>query len=128
MRRTSLSLYYLAGYLLPAGFLLLLVPQLALDVLLSNGTYDVAPFRLVGILLIVLGVIIVQIIRYRIDVLYTTTIAVRIFIATGLMALFITTGDPFFLVIFLIVAFGLALTSVSLVLDRRDAAPSSPQI
>ena len=122
MRRTNLSLYYLAGYLIPAGLLLLFVPQLALDLLFSNGTYDVAPFRLVGILLIVLGVIIVQIIRFKIDELYMTTIAVRIFISTGLMALFLTTGDPFFLVIFFVVAFGLVLTSVSYVLDRRDRA------
>ncbi len=122
MRRTNLSLYYLAGYLIPAGLLLLFVPQTALDLLFSNGTYDVAPFRLVGILLIVLGVIIVQIIRFKIDELYTTTIAVRIFISTGLMALFLTTGDPFFLVIFFVVAFGLVLTSVSYMLDRRDRA------
>jgi hypothetical protein len=58
VKRTHLSLYYLAGYLLPAGalLLLLLVPEFATKLLLSNRTYDDAPFRLVGILLIGLGI------------------------------------------------------------------------
>ena len=43
MNRTHLSLYYLAGYLLPAGILLLLVPDFATKLLLSNRTYDDAP-------------------------------------------------------------------------------------
>jgi hypothetical protein len=47
MRRTHLSLFYLAGYLLPAGVLLLTVPEFARKLLLSNREYDDAPFRLV---------------------------------------------------------------------------------
>ena len=43
MRRTHLSLYYLAGYLVPAGLLLLFVPEWATKLLLSNRTYDYAP-------------------------------------------------------------------------------------
>jgi hypothetical protein len=38
VNRTRLSLYYLAGYLLPAGLLLLLVPEFATKLLLSNHT------------------------------------------------------------------------------------------
>ena len=40
MRRTYLSLYYLAGYLLPAGLALLFVPEFATKLLLSNQPYD----------------------------------------------------------------------------------------
>ena len=53
MRRTNLSLYYLAGYLVPAGLLLLFVPEFATKLLLSNRTYDYAPFHLAGVLLLV---------------------------------------------------------------------------
>ena len=53
MRRTNLSLYYLAGYLIPAGLLLLFVPEFATKLLLSNRTYDYAPFHLAGVLLLV---------------------------------------------------------------------------
>ena len=121
MRRTNLSLYYLAGYLLPAGVLLLFVPEFATKLLLSNTTYDYAPFRLVGVLLFVLGILIVQIIRYRLAVLYTTTLLARGLISATLLALFIGTGDPFFAVILVIVLIGVGLTGVSYYLDRRDA-------
>ena len=124
MRRTHLSLFYLAGYLLPAGFLLLTVPEFARKLLLSNRDYDDAPFRLVGVLLIVLGIIVVQIIRHRIEVLYTTTLVARILISLTLIAVYVETSDPFFLVILVIVLVGVALTGWSYMADRRR--PASP--
>ena len=121
MRRTHLSLYYLAGYLLPAGVLLVFIPDIALKLLLSNGTYDMAPFRLAGLVLVALGILIVQIIRHRLEMLYTTTVAVRLVIALGLAWLFASTGDPFFFVIFVVVLIGMILTTTSILLDRRSA-------
>jgi uncharacterized protein YjeT (DUF2065 family) len=121
MRRTNLSLYYLAGYLIPAGLLLLFVPEFATKLLLSNTTYDYAPFRLAGVLLIVVGILIVQIIRYRLTMLYTTTLLARAAISLTLAWLFVSTGDPFFLVILVVVLIGVALTGVSYILDRREA-------
>ena len=125
MNRTHLSLYYLAGYLLPAGALLLFLPEFATKLLLSNRDYDYAPFRLVGVLLIGLGIIIVQIIRYRLDVLYPTTILVRILISGTLIALYLDTKDPFFLVVLTIVLIGIVLTATSFLLDRRPR-PARP--
>ena len=120
MNRTHLSLYYLAGYLLPAGALLL-VPDVATKLLLSNRTYDDAPFRLAGILLIGLGILVVQIIRHRLAVLYPTTIVVRVLISATLIWLYLRTSDPFFLVVLTIVVIGIGLTATSYVLDRRRA-------
>ena len=125
MRRTHLSLYYLAGYLLPAGALLLFVPEFATKLLLSNRDYDYAPFRLVGVLLIGLGIIIVQIIRYRLDVLYPTTVVVRLLISATLIGLYAETKDPFFLVVLAVVVVGIVLTATSFVLDRRSAPARS---
>ena len=122
MRRTNLSLYYLAGYLVPAGLLLLFVPEFATKLLLSNRTYDYAPFHLVGVLLLVIGILIVQIIRHQIDQLYTTTLVARALISATLLWLFLTTGDPFFAVVLVIVLIGVALTGTSYYLDRRGAA------
>lgn len=124
MNRTHLSLYYLAGYLLPAGLLLLTVPEFARKLLLSNRDYDDAPFRLVGVLLIALGLIVVQIIRHRLEVLYTTTLVARVLISLTLIAIYIETKDPFFLVILVIVLIGVALTTWSYVTDR--ARPMAP--
>ena len=121
MRRTNLSLYYLAGYLIPAGLLLLFVPEWATKLLLSDRTYDYAPFHLAGVLLLVIGILIAQIIRFRLEMLYTTTLVARALISATLLWLFLTTGDPFFGVILVIVLIGVALTGTSYLLDRRDA-------
>ena len=96
MRRTYLSLYYLVGYLFPAGLLLLLAPTFATNLLLSNQTYDEPPLRLAGLVLIALGIIVAQIIRLRVEVMYTTTLIVRAMLSLGLFALLVTTGNPFF--------------------------------
>jgi uncharacterized protein YjeT (DUF2065 family) len=125
VRRTNLSLYYLAGYLIPAGLLLLFVPELATKLLLSNRTYDYAPFHLAGVLLLVIGILIVQIIRHRLSQLYTTTLIARALISATLLWLFLSTGDPFFAVVLVIVLIGVALTGASYYLDRQAASPSS---
>ena len=121
MRRTNLSLYYLAGYLIPAGVLLLFVPEWATKLVLSNRTYDYAPFHLVGVLLLVIGILIVQIIRYRVEAMYPTTLVARALISGTLLWLFLNTGDPFFGVVLVIVLIGVALTGASYYLDRRQA-------
>ena len=121
MRRTNLSLYYLAGYLIPAGLLLLFVPEFATKLLLSDRTYDYAPFHLAGVLLLVIGILIVQIIRHRVEMLYPTTLVARALISATLLSLFLNTGDPFFAVILVIVLIGVAMTGISYLLDRRQA-------
>jgi len=122
MRRTNLSLFYLAGYLIPAGLLLLFVPEFATKLLLSNRTYDYAPFHLVGVLLLVIGILIVQIIRHHLTQLYSTTLVARALISATLLWLYLTTGDPFFGVVLVIVLIGVALTGASFYLDRQESA------
>jgi uncharacterized protein YjeT (DUF2065 family) len=124
MDRTHLSLYYLAGYLIPAGLLLLLIPDTATKLLLSNRTYDDAPFRLAGVLLIGLGILVVQIIRFRLQMLYPTTVVIRLLISATLIGLYLRTSDPFFLVVLTIVVIGIVLTASSLLLDRRRGTAS----
>ena len=119
MKKTRFSLFYLAGYLIPAGLLLLLAPTFSTKLLLSNGEYgDVFP-RLAGMLLIGLGVLIVQIIRFQLDMLYTTTLVIRSFFCICFVVFYLISNDPFFLVLLAIVAFGLILTGTSYLLDKR---------
>jgi len=120
MKKTHLSLYYLAGYLLPAGLALLFFPQIALKLLFSNGAYgDVFP-RLTGAVLIALGIIVIQIIRLRLETLYTTTLFVRVMLCSCFVAFYIYSRDPFFLSLLVIVGVGILLTGTSYVLDRRQ--------
>lgn len=119
MRRTRLSLYYLATYLLFAGVLLVVTGQFAMRLLLSTGEYgDILP-RLLGVVLLALGIVIVQIIRHRLEVLYSTTLAVRALILIVLAALYVYSGDPFFLVLIGIVGLGVLFTGTSYLTDRR---------
>jgi uncharacterized protein YjeT (DUF2065 family) len=120
MSRTHLSLYYLATYLPIAGVALLLVPDIATKLLFSNRTYDDVFTRLAGALLVALGVLVIQIVRHRIEALYPTTVVVRLGLLAVLAVLFIRSADPFFLVIFAVVGLGVLLTSTSLYLDRRS--------
>lgn len=118
MHRTHRSLYYLVSYLTVAGLALLVVPGLALKLLLSNGSYgDVFP-RLAGMLLLGLAILVFQIIRLRVEALYPTTLMVRIFFLATFVFLFAISGDPFFLVVFAIVALGVAFTGYSYLQDR----------
>ena len=126
MRRTRLSLYYLAAYLLGAGIALILAPSLALKLLFASGQYgDVLP-RLLGVVLLALGIVIVQIIRHQLEVLYPTTLIVRTLIVAVLIGLFIYSHDPLFISLLVVVGFGMVLTGSSYLLDRRTAASLSP--
>ena len=121
MTRTRLSLFYLVGYLTLAGLALLLVPTFALDLLLSNGSYGEVFPRLAGMLLLGLAVLVTQIIRHRIEVLYPTTLLVRLFFLVVLAYLFVSSSDPFFLVVFGIVALGVLFTGYSYLTERHPA-------
>jgi uncharacterized protein YjeT (DUF2065 family) len=119
MRRTNLSLIYVAAYLLAAGIFLLLAPRLALQLLLSTGDYGEILPRLVGLLLLGLGILVVQIVRHRVSALYATTLAVRGLFCLGFVVLYALSRDPLFLVLLAVVGIGVVATSVSYVLDRR---------
>lgn len=119
MQKTHLSLYYLVGYLLFAGVGLILVPQLMLTLLLSNGSYgDVLP-RLLGVVLLALGILILQIVRHHVEALYSTTLVVRSLILLVIISLYFYSRDPFFISLFVIVGFGFVLTGVCFWLDRK---------
>jgi uncharacterized protein YjeT (DUF2065 family) len=125
VKRTHLSLYYLVGYLLPAGLFLLIAPTFTTKLLLSNHAYEEPPLRLAGLLLVALGILIAQIIRHRVEALYTTTLVVRFVISLGLLWLLVSTGNPFFGAVLVVVLIGIALTGTSYLVDRRAASRAS---
>lgn len=120
MRRTRISLFYVIGYLMPGGLGLLVAPQLALKLLFSNGTYsDVMP-RMVGLMMLALGVFVLQIVRKKIEAMYLTALAVRSGMLPVLLSFYLIARDPLFLALLGIVGLGVSLTSVCYRLDLRD--------
>ncbi len=128
MRRTRLSLFYLAGYLLPAGAGLLFAPQITLRLLLSGGDYGNIFPRLAGMFLLGLFIIVVQLIRLRGEVLYQTTIIVRAFFCVCLGSFYYISRDPLFLVMLGIVAFGVVLTASCYAVDRKRRDRASNRV
>ena len=124
MGRTRYSLFYLAGYLLPSGLACFAAPQLALDLLLANGSYPDPIVRTLGVLLFALGVLITEIIRHRVEALYPATLVVRAIILSALASLYLAYRDPFFLSLIAVVGFGFVLTATCFWLDRRSRTPS----
>jgi uncharacterized protein YjeT (DUF2065 family) len=125
--RALRSLYYPAFYLTAAGLALVLAPDFALKLFFSTGHYgDVMP-RMAGATTLALGILVVQIIRHRVEGLYATLVGARVMLCTVWMSLFLYTRDPFFLIVFGMVAVGMVWTAVGLALDRRtvshDSAP-----
>jgi len=119
MRWTRLSLFYVAGYLLPAGVGLLFAPQIALRLLLSDGDYGNIFPPLAGMFLLGLFIIVVQLIRLRAEFLYQTTIIVRGFFCVCLGSFYYISRDPLFLVMLGIVAFGLLLTASCYAVEHK---------
>lgn len=118
MERTRRSLFYVAAYLLAGGCGLLAAPTLTLSLFLSCGAYNDVMVRFVGVLMVALGVLVVQIIRHRVEKLYPATVQVRLLVLAALSFFFLLTSDPLFLVLFAIVGLGVAATVASALLDR----------
>jgi uncharacterized protein YjeT (DUF2065 family) len=122
MPKTRLSLYYLATYLWVGGVGLLFMPRLSANLLLSNTEYSAVMLQSLGMFMVGVGIIVVQIIRLRISVLYPTTIFVRLFFCVCLLFFYFTTQNPFFIVLLCIVVLGLLLTGTSYLSERNERA------
>ncbi|MBM2841667.1 MAG: hypothetical protein HW412_2195 [Bacteroidetes bacterium] len=119
MNRTRFSLFYVAGFLTFAGIFMLVDPRTATQLLLSNTDYgDIMP-RLAGGLLVGLAMIVVQIIRFRAESLYTTTIAVRIVFCLIFIWLYAIGHDPMFLILLAVVGLGVIMSAMSYFFDKR---------
>jgi len=118
LHRTRYSLFYLATYLFLTGIAFLFVPGPSLRLLFATREYDPVFVRFVGSFMIALSILVTQIIRYRLEILYPTTILVRIFFIVCIVWFFLQTRDPLFLAILAVVLIGATSTSIALLVDR----------
>ncbi len=117
--KTRLSLYYLATYLFFTGVGLLFAPQFSLKLLFSTGHYDNVFVEFTGAFMIAISIIVSQIIRHSITVLYPTTLVVRTFFMVVIVALYMQTHDPLFLVVLAVVSLGVLLTGIAFIAERN---------
>ena len=122
MTKTRVSLLYVVFYLSTTGLALLVAPMDALRLLGATGHYEPVMTRGVGTFMVALSIIVLQIVRHRVDVLYPTTLGVRAFFLAAFATLYAQTRDPLFLVILGVVGFGVVMTGLAYLADRRAAS------
>ncbi len=121
MAKTRLSLYYLVTYLSLTGLGLMVAPAQVMAMLMTTGEYgDVMP-RFVGILMLALGLLVSQIIRFRVEPMYPVTVLVRLLIWVFVLWLYLRSGDPFFAAVLGVVGLGILLTGGIYLAERRGA-------
>ena len=118
MERTRRSLFLVVGYLFMGGVGFVLMPQLSLKMFFSTGNYNDSMLRMLGIMLIALGIVIFQIIRHRAEALYPTTLGVRIPIIVVMIYRYMTSTDPLYLILSVMVGSCYIITLTSFILDR----------
>src|SRR2546425_4951511 len=69
--------------------------------------------------MVALAIVIAQIVRHRIEVLYPTTLLIRLVLIGTIVALYGESGDRLFLVLTAIVGVGMLLTTAALLSDPR---------
>lgn len=119
--RTRLTLVYVLAYLTTAAVGLLVMPGFTQRMLLGNVEYDAIAMRFAGVFILGLAIIVAQIIRLRIDALYSTLVGVRAVFCAIYIAMYVQTGNPFFLAALAIVGLGLIASSVAYVIDGRSS-------
>jgi hypothetical protein len=117
--RTRLTLFYVLGYLTTAAIGLLVMPGFTQRMLFGNVEYDAIPMRFAGVFILGLAILVAQIIRLRLDTLYPTLVMVRVVFCAIYIAMYVQTGNPFFLAVLAIVGLGLVASSVAYVIDGK---------
>ena len=119
MKLTRYSLIYLATYLTVGGLGFLFIPTQFSKLLLSNTVYQEIPLRLAGMFSLLLGIVVIQIVRHQVMVLYPTSLLARLVGLIALAAFYFQTDNPMFVTLFVIVFIGFAATITSLLRDHQ---------
>lgn len=125
MHWTRLSLFYLMSYLGLGGIGLLAAPDTALRLLGAREAYPAVLVRFLGAFMLALAVVVVQIVRQRVESMYSATLMARTLLLTTIVGLYFESGDPLFLVLTGIVGLGMLLTTLGFISDRRSGRHSA---
>jgi hypothetical protein len=72
-----------------------------------------------GILLVGLGIVVTAVILYGNEMFYRMTLIVRIVLWSGILGIYLRSGDPFFVVVLAVLGFGILLTGSIYLAERR---------
>jgi uncharacterized protein YjeT (DUF2065 family) len=127
MQKTRFSLFYLVTYLTLTGLGLMWAPATTLRLLGATGAYDDAMPRFTGVLMLALGLLVSQIVRFRVEPLYRITIVVRVGIWAFVAWLYLHSRDGFFIAVLGVVGLGILLTVAAYLTERGQEAKAAAQ-
>lgn len=116
---TRISLYYLFTYLALTGLGLMFFPSATLRLLQSNATDGQDMARFAGILMLTIALLVSQIIRHSLDVLYAATVVIRLLIWAYVAWLYRHSNNPFFAVVLAVLGIGILLTGWAYISESR---------
>jgi uncharacterized protein YjeT (DUF2065 family) len=118
---TRLSLSFPTTYLLVSGLGNLGAPLEMLRLAGSTGSYSPAFVRFSGALLVTLGLIFLAVVARRVEALYLSLLLVRTVPLATVTWLYLETHDVLFLMGAATIAFGMLMTTLALIADRKSA-------
>jgi hypothetical protein len=122
--RIRLCIWYVAGYLVLSGLLLLIAPRTALAAMLSNTDYGVVMPRWVGMLSVAMGTLVGQVVRQRVVALYPLSFFMPAAMLVGFVGMYLDSRNPLFLAVAAVVGLGVLATGASMgsaILRQRKA-------
>jgi uncharacterized protein YjeT (DUF2065 family) len=117
--KTRRSLFYLATYLTLTGLAMLFAPAQFLKLLFATREYPGAFVQFSGILMIGLGIVVMNVIRYGSPVFYRATLMARIPMWILILGLYFYTRETAFIVILCVLGLGIVITGSCYLSERN---------
>lgn len=124
MQRTRGSLYYPAAYLYFGGAGFLILPPMMLAIFFAEGIYSMVTLRLLGAVMLALGMVLSGIIEQSIVGLYRHMIRAQVPVLLALAYVYFDSLDRMWAILFVIVLAGWVGSVICYRLEMR-AAPSA---
>lgn len=119
MEQTRRSLYYAAGYLYFGGAGFLLVPSVMLDILFAEGIYSHVTLRMMGALMLALGIVVSGVIEKGVEALYLQLLYAELPALVCLAYVYWDSLDRMWLIALAVTLAGWFYSFAALLLDRR---------
>lgn len=119
MEQTRRSLYFAAGYLYFGGVGFLLVPAVMLDILFAEGIYSHVTLRMMGALMLSLGMLVSGVIEKGAEAFYVKVLQAEIPALIGLAYVYWDSLDRMWLIALVVTLAGWFYSFGAFVLERR---------
>lgn len=123
MEQTRRSLYFAAGYLYFGGAGFLLVPSAMLDILFAEGIYSSVTLRLLGALMLALGIVVSGVIEKSAEAFYPRMLYAQVPALLCLGYIYWDSLDRMWLIVLIVTLAGWLYSLAAVLFDCRRKRP-----